>query len=100
MIDFLLALLSLLLLLIALVRQPSIANAPPGWHVHGVRTDGSYEFMRAPTEQQPGKGPGCPTNNACVSNEPLRRVHSRVYCTGASVPIAVNYRVVGCQARH
>ncbi len=76
--------------------RPSSATCPRGWSLHeGVRRDGSYACW-GPLEP---KGCGEPVG----PDIPCRRppiTRGRIHCTGGSVPIVVDERTVGCQARH
>ena len=87
-------LISLALSLLAAMTRPASAIAPPGWHVHGVRPDGRYELLRAPTWPTPVCSP---TPNACVGDEPIVAVQARVYCVEGERAVAVDWRRVGCR---
>lgn len=89
---------SLGLLLIATLVQPTAASCPPGRDLRtGIRRDGRFECWSAPVGDPDWDG---------TWNRPERGVQaddaisSRIFCTGGSVPIVVDARRVGCQARH
>jgi hypothetical protein len=82
--------LMILVVLVALAR----ARCPEGWSVNGIRPDGSYECLSPIPRgcgEPVGDSPPCP---------PTTLSRGRIYCTGGSVPIVVDNRTVGCQARH
>lgn len=95
MIEVGLALASVVCLCAAMVAQPQRARCPPRWRNDGVRRDGSFECLRplvGGVDDQPG------TEDNAV--QPPGELLGRIYCTGGSVPVVVDARTVGCEARH
>jgi len=81
---------SILLLLAAMVVRPARATCPEPtrmWYVEGIPRSGVFTCKRTPTghENDSPERPG--------------RITSRIYCTGGSLPIVVDFRTVGCQRR-
>jgi hypothetical protein len=67
---------SIFLLCWACATRPTHARCPPDWWINGVRPSGEL---------------GCrPADGRDIE------IHSRIYCTGGSVPIVVDDRTVGC----
>lgn len=80
----------------ALWHPSQRVTCPPGWYIEGVRPSGRTQCRPTPP---PSCGEPVPPNNApCAHDE--RTIPLELYCTGGSVPIVVNERVAGCQARH
>lgn len=73
-----------------------VSSCPPGWHNNGVRRyddRGAFE-CEAPLPPCCGEPAGVLECQRQCS--PVQRFHSRIYCTGGSLPIVVNERTVGC----
>lgn len=95
MIESALALLSIACMLAAMATHPSRGRCPPRWRNDGVRGDGRFECVR-PLEGGYDDVPG----SRDASYQPPGELLGRIYCTGGSVPIVVDERTVGCEARH
>lgn len=84
---------AIVMMLASFVMRPSHGSCPPGWWLdRGVTPSGRYRCASPlPACCEDAKGPcehvTCPAP---------AHVESRVYCTGASVPIVVDSRTVGC----
>ena len=77
---------------------PTRASCPPGWWLpEGVSRHGHYTCWRAPVGQD-HRDPDGIVRDASVL--PKGEIVGNIYCTGGQVPIVVDYRTVGCQARH
>ena len=92
--------LALFLILIALAvgsfMRPKRAQCPPNEFVEGVRRDGSTRCARDDSPPQDCRGArACHPTGEWTYTRPLQ-----IYCTGGSVPIVVDSRTIGCQARH
>ena len=92
--DVLAAIGTIALLLVAMCARPLEGQCPRGFYVDGVRPSGVYGCIPAPPREPDARGhePDPPPRN-----DP--EVESRIYCTGGTIPIVCNDRVVGCQAR-
>ena len=73
----------------------SRASCPPGWSVNGIRPSGEYECLGE--LRPPGCGEPDATSPPCMRPASSR---GRLYCTGGTIPIVVDHKTVGCQARH
>jgi hypothetical protein len=91
-------LLSLVLLAAAFILQPAAAQCPPGHGLRtGIRRSGLFECWPTPVGSMDWDGTyGRPERSV----QPDGVLESRIFCTGGSVPIVVDARTVGCQARH
>lgn len=74
-----------------------VGTCPPQWHHNGVRryTDrGAFECEAKlpPCCGEPAGALEC--QRQCPA---VQRFHSRIYCTGGTLPIVVNERTIGCQ---
>lgn len=71
---------------------PSRAQCPVGWSLHeGVRRSGEFACYGPLAERC---GDAREYTDPCPKPEITR---SRIYCTGGSRPIVVDFRTVGCQ---
>lgn len=86
------------LLALAFALRPSAASCPPGRDLRtGIRRDGRFECWSAPVGDPDWDGTwGRPERGVQAEDA----IGSRIFCTGGSVPIVVDARRVGCQARH
>lgn len=80
--DLIGAIAGIALMLAAMCTGTQRVSFNAGW-LNGVSSDGWYELRRQPRNADDETPPGA--------------VRSRIYCTGGARPIAVSYRVVGCQ---
>jgi hypothetical protein len=94
LIEALCSLATAALLLAAMVVEPTRARCPAGWYVNGVKPTGRFECLRVPGGNPLYDGAGGWPNRAIDYPGSLR---GRIYCTGGTHPVVVNYRVVGCQ---
>lgn len=94
-VELALAAASVVCLLAAMLMQPDHARCPPRWRNDGVRPDGRFECVR-PLEGGLDDKPG--TEDTAV--QPPGELLGRIYCTGGRIPVVVDARTVGCEARH
>ena len=75
-----------------------VARCCTGFYVEGVRPSGVTRCVKALPDLHPEECWGrhaCPDTKESAPWYPLA-----IYCTGGSVPIVVDERTIGCQARH
>jgi hypothetical protein len=77
------ALLTIAVMTVASLVQPRRARCPDGMYVNGVRPSGAFECRIAPKLKHEAP--------------PDSELGGRIYCTGGTRPIVVDYRTVGCQ---
>ena len=93
-VEAILSLTSIMLFVVAIAIYPSSATCPPGTYLgEGIRRTGDFACYSTITAccgepKGPCEGIPCP-------EQKIER--SRIYCTGGSRPIVVDYRSVGCQ---
>lgn len=92
--EFLLALVSLWLIIAAAVYGPTSASCPATWHHDGIRPTGSFQCVRGPVGDPDWDGTWMRPERGVVPPGVLR---ARIYCTNGTEPIVVNERTVGCQ---
>lgn len=97
-VEFVCTIASVLLLCIAMCKQPRAARCPSGWFVHGIRPSGYFECLRVPGGDPEYDGTwGRPDR----SIDRLGFLRSRIYCTNGTHPVVVledrQARTVGCQ---
>lgn len=92
-VETLLAIASVLLCLVAVVRHPQQARCPGDWSVMGVRESG-YTICTPPPPPNCGEPTGA-YQQPCPDDP--RELGIQIYCTGGSLPIVVDSRTVGCQ---
>lgn len=93
--EVIFAILSIVILSIAMVLQPVKAKCPGDYTlVEGVRRNGAF-ICGSPPPGNCGssKEPTWPCPEAEI------RIYSKIYCTGGSVPIQVDFQTVGCMRR-
>ncbi len=99
MTDLMYSVLSMLVLLGALARQPTTVTCPAGWYVEGVRTSGRSSCVRASPETELDRD-NCTRGHPCVmSAAPEPRVGVQIYCTNGMLPLVINHRTIGCKRR-
>lgn len=84
------------LIALALAVLLGTAQCPIGWSLHeGVRRTGEYACYGPLEPAGCGEpvGPDIPCRKPAITR-------GRIYCTSGHEPIVVDYRTVGCQARH
>jgi hypothetical protein len=69
------------------LAKPNRIGCAPGWYAEGVRPSGETVFRRSPRVVPD-------------DDDPAGAIGARIYCTGGTRPIVVDYRTVGCEARH
>ncbi len=95
MIEIMLAFASLFLLCAAMIARPNSARCPRTFYDEGIRPSGEYTCRRTPIGGDHRNSRGVLIDD---SFEPRGALHSRIYCTGGTRPIANDDGVsVGCQ---
>lgn len=98
MTDAVIAFLSVCLLVFTFVAARDHGRCPNGfWLSTGVRVDGRYACTRLPVGDDYRDARGIVHDDSVV---PPGEVDGMVRCTGGARPIVVDFRTVGCQARH
>ncbi len=89
---------TLLLIVAAVLTRPDHAQCPINMYVNGVRPTGDYACRPVPPRQSREEIAPFPRLTP-LPGEDLE-LRGAIYCTGGSSPIVVDYRTVGCEARH
>lgn len=89
------ALLSIFILLFCFASHPDHGGCGEGWWVNGVRPDGRYGCRpRSLLPDHPSRGH---EPDDVYDADSDHEIYSRIYCTGGTQPIVVDFRTVGCQ---
>jgi hypothetical protein len=87
----LVTLVSMLVLALCAIVQPSKAVCPTAWHVSTVLPSGEFGCARTPAVEL------CASKRGCDDDTPDPEVRGRIFCTGGAVPIQRgDGRTVGC----
>ena len=91
-----LAVLSVILMLCALVIRPTQAQCPRGMWLEGVRPDGAFDCRPNVLGNPEHDGTFHQPDDGVL---PPGQLQGRIYCTGGTRPIVrpVDSRTVGCQ---
>lgn len=97
MIEIGTSLLTIIVLLVSMVTQPTRAQCPRGFVVANVRTSSQFEPRGTFTCDRPALGGDTDvlTGKSTAIVQP-GEIKGRLYCTGGSSPIIVDSRIVGC----
>lgn len=91
---------SVLLCIACAFVRPTRGECPPGWYVlDGVRTSDSWRGQRGSFScQRPplGGDDDTLTGKQTAVDQP-GVLYAQIHCTGGTLPIVVNERIVGCQ---
>lgn len=94
LIDVSCALATVVILCCSMALRPKHARCPDGWLVNGIRPSGRFDCLRVPGGDPMYDGAGGMPDR---SYGKPGVVGGRLYCTGGSHPIVVDYQTVGCQ---
>lgn len=86
-------LLGVFIVLVCAVLQPTRVRCPHGWWVNGVRPSGAFECRKTP------RSIVTPSAAEVHEIDSDWMIAGDLYC-GEQLPIVVDERTVGCQARH
>jgi hypothetical protein len=93
-ITFIIGAMTLVVMLGSFVMRPQFARCPDGWHHDGVRPTGVFSCIRKPVGDDHRDTRGILHDD---SLEPRGELWGQLYCTGGSLPVVVDDRVVWCQ---
>jgi hypothetical protein len=71
------------------------ARCPQGWRHEGIRPSGDYRCKPSLVG-----GERDPAGGIDTAVQPAGEIGGRIYCTGGSVPVVIDYRTVGCTRRY
>ena len=87
----LVTLVTMIVLAVCAIVQPSKATCPTSWHVSTVQPSGVFGCARDPERSV------CDAKKGCDDNTPDPEVRGQIYCTGGAVPVQRgDGRTVGC----